>query len=121
MELSIDSSNKLFNVSLFNQFLKSVLIREIVKIPLSQSTVDIGKISAIAASLVRLGNIDIISCVRTFIHQCSHTILSNCSIYCFLNTKGKASNFLSYKVCNVDFYFYDDHIFYLKYLLFLLL
>ena len=73
MELSIDTNNKLFNVLLFNQFLKSVLIREIVKIPLSQSTVDIGKISPIAASLVRLGNIDIISGVRTLTHQRLHT------------------------------------------------
>ena len=79
---------------------------------------DIGKISPIAASLVRLGNIDIISGVRTLTHQRLHTILSNFSIYCFLNTKVKAINFLSYKVFNVDFCFYDDHIFYLKYLLF---
>ena len=120
MELSIDISSKLFNVLLFNQFLKSVLIRESVKIPLSQSTVDTGKISPIAASLVRLGNIDIISSsVRTMTHQRLHTMLSNFFIYCFLNIKVKASNFLSYKVCNVNFYFYEVHIFHLKYLLYL--
>ena len=81
---------------------------------------DIGKISPIAASLVRLGNIDNISGVRTMTHQHLHTILSNLFIYCFLNTKVKSSSFLSYKVCNVNFYFYEVHSFDWKYLLFLL-